>query len=308
MQVVEVACKSVLNAVRGMPFAWSINPYQGCYHGCVFCYARATHRYRELDGVVAWSNRLTAKVNAPEVLRAELARPSWRGEHVAIGTATDPYQPIEGRYRITRRILIELARAETPAHLITRSPLIVRDLDVLRDLARAAPFSVAISLPTVDAELARRIEPTVAPPHQRLRTVRRLADAGICVGVAIAPILPGLTDTVEALRAVATAAAAAGAASLWHAPLNLGEVTRESMFVFLEREQPQLLAAYRSLYRRRYLDTDAAREIERRFAKARAAIALSPPPAVTVAPSRVLALPFTVPATHLAKAARTRRG
>jgi DNA repair photolyase len=290
VEVTETACKSVLNRVRGMPFAWSINSYQGCWHQCVFCYARSTHRYRELDGVGAWGSQLTAKINAPAVLRRELARPSWRNEHVAIGTATDPYQAIEGRYRITRGILVELARAATPAHLITRSPLIVRDIDVLGDLARAAAFGVCVSLPTLDADLARRIEPTVAPPAQRLRAVRRLADAGIRVSVAVAPVLPYLTDDPAAIAAVVRAAADAGASKVWSSVLNLGDVARESYFAYLERDQPQLVDSYRALYRSRYAPAGYNRQVAERVDAARNETAFAPPPAIEPRPPRELSL------------------
>jgi DNA repair photolyase len=290
VEVTEIACKSVLNRVRGMPFAWSINPYQGCYHQCVFCYARSTHAYRELDGVGDWGTRLRAKVNAPGILRRELARPAWRNEHVAIGTATDPYQAIEGRYRITRGILTELARAATPAHLITRSPLIVRDLDVITSLAGAAAFSVCVSLPTLDAALAHRIEPTVAPPAQRLRAVRRLAEAGIRVGVAIAPVLPHLTDDPAMLAAVVRAAADAGASFAWHGVLNLGDAARESFFGYLDAEQPQLVATYREMYRARYAPSAYVRTVDERAKIARRGAVFAPPPQITPAPARELML------------------
>jgi DNA repair photolyase len=290
VEVAEIACKSVLNRVRGMPFGWSINPYQGCFHQCVFCYARSTHRYRELDGVAAWGARLTAKVNAATVLRRELSRRSWRNEHVAIGTATDPYQAIEGRYRITRGILAELARAGTPAHLITRSPLIVRDIDVLAELARAAEFSVCISLPTLDAELARRIEPTVAPPAQRLRAVRRLADAGIRVGIAIAPVLPHLTDAPDALRAVVAAGADAGASFAWHGVLHLGEVARDAYFAYLETEQPELVATYRAMYRSRYAPASYERAVDEAIGAAKRAVTFDPPATIVARRPRDLSL------------------
>lgn len=290
VSVEEVACKSVLNPVYGMPFAWSINPYQGCRHECVFCYARATHRYRELDGVAAWGSRLRAKVNAPEVLRRELARPGWHNEHVAIGTATDPYQSIEGRYRITRRILAELARAGTPCHLITRSPLIVRDVDVMTALAAVADFTVCVSLPTLDAALSRRIEPTVAPPAQRLRAVRRLAAAGIRVRVAIAPVLPYLTDDRATLLGVVRAAADAGATSVWHGVLNLGDVTREAFFNYLDTDQPHLVAAYRAMYRARYAPPAYVRDVGERVAADRRATPFRPPPHIVPAPPRELSL------------------
>jgi DNA repair photolyase len=290
VEVEETACKSLLNRVRGMPFAWSINPYQGCFHQCVFCYARSTHRYRELDGVAAWGSRLTAKVNAAAVLRSELSRPSWRNEHVAIGTATDPYQAIEARYRITRAVLVELARASTPAHLITRSPLIVRDLDVLADLARSAAFGVCVSLPTLDAELARRVEPTVAAPQQRLRAVRRLADAGIRVSVAVAPVLPHLTDDAAAIAAVVRAAADAGASKVWSSVLNLGDVARDAYFAYLERDQPQLVDAYRVLYRSRYAPAAYDQDVAQRVDDARRAATFAPPAAIEARPPRELSL------------------
>jgi len=290
VEVAEIECKSVLNRVHGMPFAWSINPYQGCYHQCVFCYARSTHAYRELDGVGAWGTQLRAKTNAPAVLRRELARPAWRNEDVAIGTATDPYQAVEGRYRITRGILGELARAGTPGHLITRSPLIVRDLDVLKDLSAAAAFSVCVSLPTLDAALAHRIEPTVAPPAQRLRAVRRLADAGIRVGVAIAPVLPHLTDDRATLEGVLRAAADAGASFAWHGVLNLGDVTRDAFFGYLDAEQPQLVGAYRAMYRARYAPAAYVRGLGERMRTAGRGVTFAPPPAIEPRPPRELTL------------------
>jgi len=270
----EVAAKSVLNRVRGMPFGWSINPYRGCYHRCVFCYARNTHAFLERDGIGDWGSLLSVKVNAPQVLRRELASPRWKGEHVAIGTATDPYQPLEGRYRITRGILVELARARTDAHLITRSPLVVRDIDVLQELARAAGASVCVSLPTLDEDLARRIEPTVAPPRQRLRAVRMLADAGIRVGVAVAPILPHLTDGEDALRDVFRAAADAGASMAWHSVLNLNPVARESYFGFLRAEFPHLVDRHDDYYTRKYAPKALVDSIETRVRGARAGIRL----------------------------------
>jgi DNA repair photolyase len=265
----EIEAKSVLNRVRGMPFGWSINPYRGCYHRCVFCYARRTHTFLELSGIGDWGSELSVKVNAPAVLRRELAHPRWRGEHVAIGTATDPYQPLEGRYRITRGILVELARGRTGAHLITRSPLVVRDIDVLADLARAAGASVVLSVPTLDESLARRIEPTVAPPRQRLRAVRMLADVGIRVGVAVAPILPRLTDDDAALRAVHEAAADAGASSVWHSLLNLNEVAKESYVGFLRAEFPALVAEHERWYRTKYAPKSLVEDVDARVRRAR---------------------------------------
>ncbi|MFY9780729.1 MAG: radical SAM protein, partial [Candidatus Baltobacteraceae bacterium] len=274
LRCVEVEAKSVLNRVRGMPFGWSVNPYRGCHHRCVFCYARRTHEFLERDGVSEWGSLISVKINAPEVLRRELASPSWNGDEVAIGTATDPYQPLEGRYRITRRILQELVRARTPASLITRSPLVLRDADVLRELALAAGVDVSISLPTLDADLARRIEPAVAPPRQRLRAIRALARAGIPVGIAVAPVLPHLTDDPASLRAVYAAAADAGASFTWRSLLNLGEVARDAFFAFLHDEFPALVPEYERLYRTKYAPQSFAEEIERRAGAARASVRL----------------------------------
>ncbi len=287
VRCVEIEAKSILNRVRGMPFGWSINPYRGCYHACVFCYARRTHEFLERNGIDEWSSLISVKVNAPAVLRAELASPSWRGEHVAIGTATDPYQPLEGSYRITRRILAELARARTPAHLITRSPLVIRDIDVLRELSAAAGISVCVSLPTLDAGIARRIEPTVAPPAQRLRAVATLARAGIRTGIAIAPVLPGITDGESQLRAVYVAAAAAGASFARHGLLNLGEVARDSYFAFLERDRPELVEEYERLYRAKYAPREFTKTIATRADAARREVRFDPPQTIGVRPRLV---------------------
>lgn len=292
VEVAEIACKSVLNRVAGMPFGWSINPYTGCFHQCVFCYARSTHAYRELDGVNDWGARLSAKVNAPAVLRRELARPGWRGDAVAIGTATDPYQSVEGRYRITRGILEELARARNPAHLITRSPLIVRDIDVLSALARRAPFHVAISIPTLDEDLARKIEPTVAPPRRRIEAIRRLASAGIRVGVAVAPVLPNLTDDEATISGVLAAAVDAGASNAWHSVLNLGAVTRDAFFAFLTGHDPETVALYQALYGNgaRYAPASYTRIVDERVRTARRAAPFAPPETIVPERSPVLSL------------------
>lgn len=275
-EYVEVRVKSVLNRVEGMPFRWSINPYRGCAHGCPFCYARKTHWFLDQDGVADWSRRVFVKVNAPDVLRAELARPTWRREEVAVGTATDPYQPIEGKYRITRRILEVLAEFRTPASLVTRSPLVVRDLDVFQDLARRAHGTVCISIATLDARLARELEPGVAPPAQRLRAVARLAHHGVVVGVLLAPILPGITDGPENLGAVIRAAWDHGAHFVGHNVLYLGPVTREAFFGFLRERHPDLLPLYERLYPQTYAPRAYTEAVGRIVAAHRARSGFSP--------------------------------
>jgi DNA repair photolyase len=266
VRVAEIAAKSALNRVRGMGFTWSLNPYQGCAHQCVFCYARGTHAYRELDGVAQWGSELTVKLNVATMLRADLAGRVYRGEEIAIGTATDPYQALEGRYRLMRGVLAVLRDARAPFHITTRSPLIVRDLDLLAQCARRADVGVAVSIATLDERLAREIEPTVAPPRQRLRAVRALAAAGIRVGVAVAPVLPDLTDDPAALAGVVRAAAEAGASHVWHGALNLGTITRDAYFAFLAASRPELVERYERLFRRgRYAESAYVRVIAERF-------------------------------------------
>ena len=273
VEIVEQQAKSVINAVAGMPFKWSINPYRGCYHQCRFCYARRTHTYLEEDGVNGWGSKIYVKVNAAAVVRSELAKRSWKRETVAIGTVTDPYQPLEGRYRITRGILEAMRDYQSPANLITRSPLVVRDIDVLQQLSRIAGASVSISIATTDEALAREIEPTVAPPRQRIRAVRMLADAGIKVNVALAPILPQITDSLENIQSVVHAAREAGAANVWHNTLHLHEVTRDAFFGYLRSNRPDLLATYATLYRAKYAPREIADGID---AKVTATLASAP--------------------------------
>jgi DNA repair photolyase len=216
------------------------------------CYARRTHWFLEEDGVQEWSSRIFVKANAPDVLRAELRRRTWKREEVALGTATDPYQAIERKYKVTRRILEALCESRTPVSIVTRSPMILRDLDVLTELSRRAAVTVCVSIVTTDPRRAREIEPTVALPAQRLRTVRRLSDAGIRAGVILAPILPGLTDDPANLDAVVQAARDHGAHFVSHNVLHLGEVTRDAFFKFLQERHPALIPRYLRMYPGKY--------------------------------------------------------
>jgi DNA repair photolyase len=256
----EEPCRSALNRVTGMPFAWSLNPYMGCAHRCTFCYVRAFELRADRPSDGRYGTSIRVKVNVAEVLRGELARRSWRGEPVAIGAATDPYQPAEGRYRLTRACLEALAAASNPFTLITRGPLIVRDVDVLVEAASRADVSVTFSVPTLDPDVWRRTEPGTAPPRQRLRALSKLVDAGVRASVGLAPILPGISDEPEQLAAVVRAAREAGACGVWGAPLNLRPGTREHFLECVARDWPELLPEYERLYHgRAYLrSADAA--------------------------------------------------
>lgn len=230
------------------------------------------------------------KVNAPEVLRSELARRSWRQEYVAIGTVTDPYQPIEGRYRLTRRILQAFADYETPAGIITRSPLVVRDIDVLQQLARCAGVGVAVSIATTDALLAREIEPTVAPPLQRFLAVRRLSEAGIKVSVALAPVIPHLTDSRENIASVVRAARDAGATRVWHNTLYLHDVTREAFFAYVRERRPDLLAPFGHIYKGTYAPRNVHEAIDRNVASALASTPMGSPDSLQPGAPRQISL------------------
>jgi DNA repair photolyase len=244
----EEPCRSALNRVAGMGFRWSLNPYMGCAHRCAFCYVRGFELRADRPADERYGASVRVKVNVVDVLRAELRRPGWRRETVAIGAATDPYQPAEGRYRLTRGCLVALADARTPIDLITRGPLVVRDRDVLADASRRAAVRVSVSIATLDEHLATRLEPGVAPPRQRLRAISMLTDAGIAAGVALAPVLPGLTDAPRALAAVLAAAREAGATHAWTNVLNLRPGTREYFLDVLAHAWPDELERYRRLY------------------------------------------------------------
>jgi DNA repair photolyase len=266
----EEPCRSALNRVMGMGFSWSLNPYMGCAHRCTFCYVRAYELRADRPADDRYGRSIRVKVNVADVLRAELARPSWRGEHVAIGAATDPYQPAEGRYRLTRGCLEALGDAANPFSLITRSPMIVRDLDLLAECARRAEIGVVFSVPTLDEEVWRRTEPGTPPPRRRLEAVTRLVEAGIKAGVGMAPVLPGISDSPEQLEDVVRAARAAGATSVWANLLHLRPGTREHFLDALARDWPEELDRYERLYRgRAYLPKAQVEPVRRLVAELR---------------------------------------
>ncbi|HXU84572.1 MAG TPA: radical SAM protein [Verrucomicrobiae bacterium] len=266
----EEPCRSALNRVTGMPFGWSLNPYMGCAHRCTFCYVRGFEKRADRPWDDRYGTSIRVKTNVVEVLRRELGRRSWKGEGVVIGAATDPYQPAEGRFRLTRGCIEALAAARNPLSIITRGPLIVRDTDVLTEASRRAAVSINISIPTLDQRIWRATEPGTAPPRQRLRALTRLVDAGIDVGVGMAPILPGLSDRPELLADVVRAARDAGATSIWTALLNLRPGTREHFLAGLARDWPELLPRYERLYAgRAYLGSAEVEPVRREVAELR---------------------------------------
>jgi DNA repair photolyase len=248
----DVACRSALNAVRGMPFNWTLNPYRGCTHGCHYCFARRYHVQFEMNADDEFASVILVKRNVVEVLRRELDRPAWKREVVAVGTATDPYQPIEGRYRLTRGCLSALAEGRTPIGLVTKGPMIVRDRDVLGDVARAAGATVYMSVPTVDEEAWRSLEPGTAHPLQRLRAVRELVDAGVSAGVLMAPIVPGFSSSRGKLERTIKAIADHGARFVGCNVMHLEDGTRSHFMKFLEREFPAMLPRYERLYQKKH--------------------------------------------------------
>jgi DNA repair photolyase len=258
----EEPCKAALNRVKGMMFRWSLNPYMGCVHRCTFCYVRAYELRADRPSDHRYGRSIRVKTNIAEVLRCELARPSWEPEAVAIGAATDPYQPAEGRYRLTRSCIEALGDAHNPFSIITRGPLIVRDVDVLVAAARRADASVTFSVPTLDDEIWRRTEPGTAHPRQRLRALKTLVDAGIRASVGMAPILPGISDKPDLLEQVVREAREAGACGVWANLLHLRPGTREHFLECLAEDYPGQLPAYERLYARRaYLKADETKPV-----------------------------------------------
>lgn len=250
LQVLPMPAVRVVNPVRGMPFRWSFNPYRGCAHACRYCYARRTHEYLGYNAAEDFERIILVKYDAPERLDEELGRPAWGRELVAVGTATDPYQPLEGRLRITRQSLTAFLAHRNPISLVTKSTLIVRDRDLLAALCQQAPgTTVWLTVTTLDPILSRAVEPDAPPPEQRLRAVRTLAASGVRAGVLVAPVLPGLTDDFGSLRGLVQAAAAAGAFDVHASPLRLCEGAREPYLAWLDKRYPSLRSLYQRLYR-----------------------------------------------------------
>ncbi len=248
----EVTCRSALNRVKGMPFNWTLNPYRGCTHACHYCFARRYQTQFELGPDDEFSSVIFVKTNLVEVLKRELDHPSWVRENVAFGTATDPYQPIEGHYKLTRGALEALLAGKTSVGLITKGPMVVRDRDLLAEMSRTLGSTVYMSVPTVDEHAWSSLEPGTAHPLQRLRAVRQLRDAGVNAGVLMAPLVPGFSTRPEQLEATVKAVADHGAAFVGANVMFLKQGTRDHFLGFIRREFPEMLEGFEQLYRGPY--------------------------------------------------------
>jgi len=264
--------RSLLNRCTGsrMPFTWTINPYRGCEFGCKYCYARYTHEFMEMRDGIEFEQKIYAKQHAAELLRQELRRVK-QGEDIAIGTATDPYQPIERKLEITRAILQEFARhSGLELGIVTKSAMVVRDIDLLREISRKNWISVSVTVTTTDAELARVLEPRAPRPDLRLQALKQLRDAGVRAGVICAPVLPGITDSPRQLEAVVRAAAEAKACHIYANPLFLKPCSAAVFMPFLKENFPQLVPDYEIRFKdRAFLPTAYRKRISELFARLR---------------------------------------
>jgi DNA repair photolyase len=246
----EVEAKSILNRVpkrSRMPFPWTINPYRGCTHSCAYCFARPTHTYLDFNAGRDFEREIVVKVNAPELARAELMRPSWKREHVALGTNTDPYQWVESKYRLMPGIWEAIRDSRTPSSVLTKSPLLLRDLELMKQIP---DFSANLSIPTIDEKAWRATEPHTPNPRARIEAVAELNRAGIPTGVLIAPLMPGINDQPEQVERILELCAEAGAVSVGGITLHLRGEVKDLWFEWLEQHRPDLLPRYRKLYAR----------------------------------------------------------
>src|SRR5437764_1010943 len=249
----EVRAKSALNRVpkaSQMPFRWTINPYRGCTHACTYCFARPTHKYLDMNAGRDFEREIVVKVNVPELVRAELARPSWKREHVAMGTNTDPYQWVEGRYKLMPGIWEAMRDFANPCSILTKSPLLLRDLPLMKEIAERTSITANLSVPTLDEKAWRASEPRTPNPRARLEAVAELNRQGIPCGILIAPLMPGINDSPEQVDEILQLAHEAGAVHIAGIPLHLRGEVRQIFFEWLEAHRPDLIPRYRELYAR----------------------------------------------------------
>ncbi|MEA2477779.1 MAG: hypothetical protein QOC87_1978 [Actinomycetota bacterium] len=250
IEFIETEAKSIINHVPGnyLPFNWTINPYRGCSHACSFCFARATHTYMDMNAGRDFETKIVVKVNAPELLKKELRAKKWGGDHIAMGTATDPYQRAEGRYKLMPRIIETLAMYRNPFSILTKGTLIMRDIDLLMDAAQVTSVSTAFSIGTLDEDVWRKSEPGTPHPRKRMKAVAQLNAAGIPCGVMVAPILPGISDGEHQLREVVEAAIDAGATHVSPILLHLRPKVKEVYMEWLADNYPDLVERYVRMY------------------------------------------------------------
>jgi len=257
----RTTCKTAINRVIGMPFNWSLNPYRGCAHACHYCYARATHTFLGLNPDEDFESQIFAKMNIAEALDRDLSKRSWSGESVAMGTATDAYQPIESHLKLTRSCLEVFLRHRNPCTVVTKSKLVRRDIDLWSQLSALPGTRVYCTITTLDEELWRIAEPGTPSPTSRLETLRQLHEAGVRTGVLMAPLLPGISDSKEAILQVAEAVAAAGAETFATSPLRLDPGVKEHYFNWLGLHFPELMHRYEISYGSRHLSQEYHRRI-----------------------------------------------
>ncbi|MCI0793056.1 MAG: radical SAM protein [Chloroflexi bacterium] len=276
-EVQEIYCKTLLNRIDipSFPFQWTLNPYRGCRHACRYCYARPTHEFLGLDAGKEFDQRVFAKVNAPEVLRQELRRPKWKNEAIAIGTASDPYEPAEMEYRLTRRILQVLCEFRTPASITTKGVLVRRDVDVLQELGRVADVRVNFSVGSIDERVWKLTEPGAPSPVARLEAMQFLVENGINAGVMMAPLLPGISDSTESIYDVAEAAAAHGARFIGANVLFLKPGSKEWFMPMLKETYPHLAPGYAKLYAKTYAPRDYTSSVMKVVDQARRSVGLA---------------------------------
>lgn len=263
MEFLHVNARTIINTVPDesrMPFRHTINPYRGCSHACVYCFARPTHDYLGLGIGTDFERKIVVKVNAIERLRAELRMPSWDGDHIAMGTNTDPYQHAEGKYHLTRGIVETLSAARNPFSILTKSTLILRDAPLLAAARERTEMAVSFSIGTLDRAVWKLTEPGTPPPDRRVEALRRLTSMGIPCSVLVAPVLPGLSDSEAQLTDVVEACAAAGAQSISAVALHLRGAVRHHYLEWLQGERPDLVRLHRVRFRRGAYQEDAERE------------------------------------------------